>query len=153
MNTEKMNHVVSMVANLGVIAGIIFLAIEVRQNTSTLEAQMRFNHSERATEMTEEIIRSPHFNDARFKFAHGELLSPQEDGILRADAFRMFDSWQYIWGEVQRGIMPEDVMTDWGSIFRSDEVYDSNVYAHYWDSIGKRMRPEFRTWMEENVVN
>lgn len=41
MNFEKFNNLVSLVANFGVIAGIVFLAIEVEQNTNMMRAQTR----------------------------------------------------------------------------------------------------------------
>lgn len=39
MNVEKLNQHLTLVANFGVMIGIIFLAIEVSQNTATLRAQ------------------------------------------------------------------------------------------------------------------
>jgi hypothetical protein len=39
MNSEKLNRWLSLVSNMAVIAGIIFLAIEIRQNTQQLEIQ------------------------------------------------------------------------------------------------------------------
>ena len=41
MDLEKLNHWLTLLANLGVIAGIAFLAIEIRQNTEALYGQSR----------------------------------------------------------------------------------------------------------------
>ncbi|MEZ5492329.1 MAG: hypothetical protein R3F50_18760 [Gammaproteobacteria bacterium] len=41
MNIEKFNQLLSLLANLGVLAGIVFLAIELQQNTDMMEAQTR----------------------------------------------------------------------------------------------------------------
>ena len=41
MNLDKLNQFLTLLANLGVIAGIVFLAMEVQQNTSMMEAQTR----------------------------------------------------------------------------------------------------------------
>ncbi|MEQ9007390.1 MAG: hypothetical protein RLP12_05865 [Ekhidna sp.] len=41
MQFDKLNQLLTLIANLGVIAGILFLAIEVRQNTAMMQAQTR----------------------------------------------------------------------------------------------------------------
>ena len=38
---EKLNHLLTLLANIGVIAGIIFLAVEINQNTDMMRAQTR----------------------------------------------------------------------------------------------------------------
>jgi len=40
MDTDRLNRWLTLVANLAVVAGIIFLAIEIRQNTLSNERQM-----------------------------------------------------------------------------------------------------------------
>jgi hypothetical protein len=47
MNVEKLNHWLMLAANIGVIGGIVFLAYEIRQNTS----QMRTESSYAITEI------------------------------------------------------------------------------------------------------
>ncbi len=41
MNTEALNRWLTLTANVGVIAGIVFLAVEIRQNTDMMRAQTR----------------------------------------------------------------------------------------------------------------
>lgn len=45
MNVDKLNNWLGLLANLGVVAGIIFLAIEVRTNTSTNRIAILQNYS------------------------------------------------------------------------------------------------------------
>lgn len=40
MNVEKLNVWLNLVANLGVIAGIVFLAVEISQNTTAIRAEI-----------------------------------------------------------------------------------------------------------------
>jgi hypothetical protein len=46
MNFDKLNNWLGLLANLGVVAGIIFLAIEVRTNTSTNRIAILQNYSD-----------------------------------------------------------------------------------------------------------
>ena len=41
MDTDKLNKSLTLIANLAVVAGIIFLAIELRHNNELLEAEIR----------------------------------------------------------------------------------------------------------------
>ena len=41
MNTDILNKWLTLVANIGVVAGIVFLAIELQQNTDMMRAQTR----------------------------------------------------------------------------------------------------------------
>ena len=41
MNSEKLNRWLALLANIGVIAGIVFLAVEIQQNTNMTRAQTR----------------------------------------------------------------------------------------------------------------
>ena len=43
MNTAKLSSWLTLLANLGVLVGIFFLAIELRQNNELMEAEARFN--------------------------------------------------------------------------------------------------------------
>jgi len=41
MNPERLNHWLALVANIGVLIGVIFLAVEMQQNTEAINAQSR----------------------------------------------------------------------------------------------------------------
>ena len=60
MKKIDLGQAISMFANIGVIAGIVFLAFEIRQNTEALETEMRFYQNERQTEVIEGVFRNPH---------------------------------------------------------------------------------------------
>jgi len=46
-NKEELDRWLSLLANVGVIAGIVFLAIEIRQNTEMVESQTRDSITEK----------------------------------------------------------------------------------------------------------
>jgi len=43
LDTQKLNSWLTLLANLGVLLGIVFLAIELRQNNELMESEARFN--------------------------------------------------------------------------------------------------------------
>jgi hypothetical protein len=60
---------ITILANIGVIAGIVFLAIEVRQNQASLDEANRINRAASLRTAVE------HFNDFRMSLASNEELS------------------------------------------------------------------------------
>ena len=59
MNMDKLNQWLMLGANLGVILGIIFLALEVQQNNNLIATQNRFNAQQQFNEYTSVIVTTP----------------------------------------------------------------------------------------------
>ncbi len=60
MKSSQINEWLTLIANLAVVAGIIFLAIEVSQNTAMIEAQMSQGRAETAMDQAESLYNSDH---------------------------------------------------------------------------------------------
>ncbi|MGI9323718.1 MAG: hypothetical protein ACR2PZ_00755 [Pseudomonadales bacterium] len=61
MQTEKLNTWLSLVANFGVIAGLLFLGYEIRQNTTQLRSEASYSMNAAIS-----LINSGVYNDAVF---------------------------------------------------------------------------------------
>jgi len=146
---------VSLLANAGVIVGIVFLAMELQQSTEVQLTQMRFNANERRTEAIEEFYRNPQLSSAYLKFANQQQLTPEENLILSTYAQRIFVSWDWTYGEIQRGSMEESAIANFSQIFHAYGVGGLNapLLSNYWPAYEQLMSPAFRDWMERNVVN
>ena len=145
---------IAVLANLGVIAGIVFLAIELQQNTDVLRTEMRFSQNERVTEVVEELFRNVPLNNAYVKFANGQPISPQEDLMLSTFVQRILISWNWIHGEVQRGSMEEAATGNFRRLFYAYPAggVETPFISHYWPYFANSMSPDFREWMEDNVI-
>ncbi|HAJ76756.1 MAG TPA: hypothetical protein DCM64_09910 [Gammaproteobacteria bacterium] len=55
MNVDKVNQWLTLAGNVGVIAGIVFLALEIRQNTSMMQSQTRDSMTEKQMMFTDWI--------------------------------------------------------------------------------------------------
>ena len=60
MKNLQISERLSLFANLAVVAGIIFLAVEVSQNTAMIEAQMSQGRAETAMDQAESLYNSDH---------------------------------------------------------------------------------------------
>lgn len=59
MNTEILNKWIAILSNVGVLAGIVFLGIEIQQNSNMMQAQTR-------TQLTDQAQRAIEFSRPDF---------------------------------------------------------------------------------------
>ena len=59
MKKNDVGSAVQILANLGVIAGIAFLALETRQNSEQLAGQARFNYYQTRLQFNKELVEGP----------------------------------------------------------------------------------------------
>ncbi len=152
MKKLDLSQTIGILANLGVIAGIVFLAFEIRQNNDLLAQQSRavalstyLSTLERFTQLIE------------LRTANPNTLTDVERRRREFLGIRTLVAWEYQWREWRRGLMDEDALglRPMRSAFHGlEEAGESNYMADAW-SIYKETRasPEFIEWMQENVVN
>ena len=152
MKKIDLGQTVSMFANIGVIAGIIFLAVELRQNNELLEAEARAASSARITHIPETVSTDVDLADALTKARNGETLTESEE--LRVYAFQVwgFRGQEALFREYQAGTvdsLPED---RWRQGFHSDP-WSAQSKAEVWSRAKVSLEADFVQWMDENVVN
>jgi uncharacterized protein (TIGR02246 family) len=150
MKKPDLTQVIQILANVGVIAGIVFLAIELRQNNETLRAQVRLERAQTRTEGLTELINNPDLVRARVKDASGAELTPEERVVLEAQWSIVLTRWQYIHGEWQAGLIDdEDIpVVAWK---RTMSGFPS-FYRTWQNDKATAFRPDFVQWMDRNVV-
>ena len=143
---EKLNQGLTLVANLGVIAGFLLLAYELNQNSeATLFAAAQANRSERIAYFA--LMQESAYMPAIFaKRRKGEELSPQERyREIQYHAMR----WALHYSEwVQRDIGAAGEYTTNEISIPLTLASDSAV--RWWDAFGSRIYPErFVSYVEE----
>ena len=89
MDLDKINRWLTLVANLGVVGGIVFLAIEIRQNQTSLEESNRINRlNARTTEVQQ-------YNEFRTVLAQDKELSDIWAKGLNGDALDSSESERF----------------------------------------------------------
>ena len=105
MRKIDVGQTVTILANIGVILGILFLAFELQQNTDVMEMQISERNLERQTDDLADYYRYQDLRRAYVKFANGEPLTDDEDFILAAYATRVFVTWAWRYGQQEgRGL-------------------------------------------------
>ena len=143
MKLSRLNEWLALVGNLGVIAGIIFLAVELRQNTDMTRAQTRDSMTGKQMDFYQLLISDP--NVANYyvnfsTFADQNQRDPtyvQYQWLLRSQ-FRM---WENEWYQYQQGLFEEfefePRMNLWRAILANEE------YRSLWRIWKNQHSPDF----------
>lgn len=99
MKKIDLGQTIGILANIGVIAGIVFLGIELHQNNELLEAEVRYNHKETRVDYSKYISSNPDLVDALIRSRNGEILTDHD--LFQLDRLRdiTFTSWAWDYTE------------------------------------------------------
>ena len=153
MKRIELGQGVQILANIGVIAGIIFLGLEVQQNNDFLDSQARQNRANGARELNAAI-----YNDETglgqiiAKARLGEQLTDYEAFRLDRYLATVILSWEYWYQDFADGIIGAEELRYGGW---DDLYYDvlPEKMTETWNRVKPDSHPEFVEFMEENVVN
>jgi len=153
MKKIDLGQAISILANVGVIAGIVFLGIELQQNNALLEAESRFARSERAIG----LLNLPSNRDLAAvlaKLIDGDDLDSTDQVQLRSYATVVLRNFEANFDEVQRGNLDGEILLRaQRGIVRNDSGRAPIPWYDYWQSYRQRSTAEFVQWMEELVFD
>jgi len=142
-------QIATLVANIGVIGGILLLAFELRQNNELMEAEARLNRTNMAVDAWRFTAEHGDLTEIREKEKRGEELSNAE--IRRVDSLVMslfvVGEWTF-----------KELSIDSSEVNQLREVHLYNFryspeYGRVWGERKQSFDPAFVKWMEDNVVN
>jgi hypothetical protein len=149
MNMDSVNKWLTLAANLGVIAGIIFLGIEIGQNSDQLAAQTRSTMFEARVSLENDSARNTGgITDIVGKARRGEALTETEESQLGSRRFRTLRTFEFIIQESP----PETAYLQgpyMAAVFRSDSGL---IELWNFTSDGGGFDPVFVQFMNEIVI-
>ena len=83
MQRPDLAQAIQILANIGVIAGILFLAIELRQNNEVLNAQARLQRAQTRIDGMTETLGNPDLIRARATDARRAELTAEQSQLLQ----------------------------------------------------------------------
>ncbi len=152
MKKIELGQTITILANIGVIAGIVFLAFELRQNNQLMEAESRAASNNRLTEMPGIVSTDVGLADVLVKAGNGETLTESEElRLLSFNVWRHRGQEAYFL-EFQAGTVETIPVDMWRTRFRS-EMWAAPPPSEMWSEAKPYLGDEFVRWMDENVVN
>ena len=126
MNWEAVNAIAQLVSSLGVVASVVYLAVQIRHNTRVT----RLSSQDAATSALREVTK-PFAENAelgriwRVGLEDLNALTPDEKGRFFHSAFQFLKAMETIHFHYIYGLMEEVIWRGW-----------CNLYAHYLSSPG-----------------
>lgn len=146
MKKIDLGQTITILANIGVIAGIFFLAIELQQNNRLLDAQVSYNLLLHRTRTSNEVYFNPEFAAFNFKVESDEELSPVEQFRVNARNKRniLGFEWEYLqYRSGNLGYLPLD---QWRR-FMNDQRWQAAV----WEPNKNLLSTEFVEFVEREI--
>jgi hypothetical protein len=131
MDSDRLNRWLTLVANAAVIAGIVFLALELRQNTEMMRAQSRTDMSQSAIQLMTLNINDKDYIRTMLRGFQGEEL----DEIENEQLHRTLIAWTEYWDNVAYlhtvGLYDDNEFLQHMSVVRDELEYLPGWKAHW----------------------
>ena len=152
MKKIDVGQAVTMLANLGVIAGIILLAYEIHQNSDVLREQARSGIVTEIGSLNAALYEnSGDIGSIVYRAAQGEPLTGEEEYRLSRFRAQNFLLWGSAFRSLQEGIIEErDFDTE--AVSRTFHETIPGMPKQY-ERVKAGMDPEFVQWLEDEVVS
>ena len=153
MKKPDVGQMITIIANVGVIGGILLLAYELRQNNDLLEAQAREALLDRRTDAYALVASNGDLAAILSKRASDQPLTQAESIQLSAYNRRVLASFEWQFGEYQRG---RPILRRYSD--RRAACPISRPIIHTW-ALGQWRRwkeqttPEFVEFVEQNAID
>ena len=145
MKKIDLGQAITILANLGVIGGILLLAYELRQNNDLMAAEARFNRLTVATENSDKLFENAELAELLLKDRGNEELTSLEQYRLDLLAGRILLTREWSFRELPRSELPIARWRRFTQGFPSVRTaYDRNKGSY---------DPDFEEWFEENILN
>ena len=147
MKLDSINRWLTLIANLGVMAGIIFLAVELRQNTVATELSAASSFQDRFSAIELFIAGNPEFSELLDKGRTGAEVSRPEQLRLMVFYGTVLRQWQINHLQYLSGALDEDVWL--GSQDYMDQILNEDIgLLNRWQSGKSHFSPKFNELVE-----
>ena len=155
MKKINLGQTISILANLGVIAGIIFLAIEIRQNNQFLSAEAIGTVFENRLNRQDNVINNERYAALLAKRDRNEPLTGAELITMEASSYRGFIAWQRDYFLYQQGLLPEEYFrANFGPMKQAFSDRDvSYSGAKLWETWKGSATPAYREFIEQCILS
>ncbi len=153
MTLEQFAYLAEIIAAVAVIASLIYIGNELRQNTEALQAQSRYNLITLRTSTIRALKEDRSFLEASHRFVGGEEVSRAEETAIKLFANEVLEMWEWQHAELQAGTLPIERLPveNWRRMYH--EKFVPNAISEVWDHRKGVFSDEFVQFVDENVVN
>ena len=142
MNSESLNRWISIGANLAVLGSIVFLGMEIRQNTEMTRAQITLGRSQNNLMLAESQFNSEYIPDIVLKSFRGEELTETELYRFNTHLRALLRSYDNDLQQFNQGLLGDHIPRSAEAIVRRFVVRNS-LGREYWEANKASFSDEF----------
>ena len=146
---KQLNHWVSVAVNLSVVAGIVFLGIELRQNNALLASEARHHLLENQVEAITQSYDNEHVMGGWLKSEAGQEISAEERFALLRYNYSLLRKFEWEYRQYRNGLIEEE---DFPINAYIDIFTTQPLMSETWQRYRLRQSEDFRSFIEAEVV-
>lgn len=149
MNLDKLINIVGLVS---VVLSLIFVGVEISQNTNVSRNQAYLNFSEGLKNLTLQIATDEHLPLLAARAQDGETtadFSPENRMRMNSLQIATVRTWEGLFRSVQSGILPENVIRDFGG----GALLNNDYFREQWPIYKRQHTLEFIDFFEQQPWN
>ena len=151
MNADKVNKGLTLITNVGVIVGIAFLALELRQNSDLMKAQSRTTMSQDIVDLLTLDIGNADFVDTIARGIRGDELSATEEAQFRRTYRAFIQYWNNLAYQYRIGLYDDsEFRLQIGTIRKDMELYPG-LKAHWCEYKVRDASEELKRAIEDGM--
>ena len=148
MKKLDLGQTLTILANVGVVAGIVFLAFELRQNNEFLQLQADSDRRQRVNAVVELVINNPEYVELMAK-DEAELSEVERDKLIFL-GIRLLQNSEDVYRDVTLGrVDPEDAIRSVRGVWHRERLNYGAPLA--WAYYTPAADPDFILWMEDHI--
>ena len=153
---NKLNERLTLIANLSVVAGIVFLALELQQNTQAIQAQTRDSITEKQMTYLGWRATSPELAAvvAKVRSAGMDSLTDAEFSQWQAYVFGLMREWENSFYQYERGLFTQGEFEARRQGWRNQMSIrpDAGPFRELWANGRGAFAPNFREVIDQIVA-
>ena len=147
MNWEAIGAVGEIIGAIAVVLSVVYLAVQVRQNTDAVRGNATVDALAGAREVNARLIDDPTINEIFIKGIAGmDNLTPAERNRFVALMFTLFKTFEQLHYQYKCGVLAPEIWAGWEAAFRA---YSSSPGGQqYYRERKATLSADFQEWLE-----
>ena len=100
VNTDALHRWLTLASNIAVLFGVVFVALEIRQNNDLMAAEARFNKASVSREAWQAVAENGDYADLLVRARRGEELSETDEYRATAHMMRYLINMEWMYREL-----------------------------------------------------
>ena len=149
MKKLDLGQAIQIVANLGVVAGIVFLAIEVQQATNAVKSSTLQAIAQQSYETSMTIAQSADLRAVQRAARGGQDVSEDQGDQLDALYLALIRLQQNRFQQLRLGVLDDDTVFEVGG---TGPGYRTPYFREFWSERRSQYSEEFQDFMDQRVL-